>query len=108
MFRARGEACSQASGQQPCLMYRGFDLNKPPLILRASSEEVPPSPATHCVRVFLEASEDSLPAAGTGSSRGGWQRGEQGRIVSIPQWGVGQTEGLSVSRVGGQELRTAR
>lgn len=89
-------------------MNRGFALNKPPLILRAGSKEVPPPPATHCVRVFLEASEGSLPAAGTGSSRGGWQRGEQGCIVSIPQQGVGQTEGPSVSRAGGQELRIAR
>lgn len=89
-------------------MNRGFALNKPPLILRAGSEEVPPPPATHCVSVFLEASEGSLPAAGTGSSRGGWQRGEQGCIVSIPQQGVGQTEGPSVSRAGGQELRIAR
>ena len=88
-------------------MNTGFALNKSPLILRAASEEVPPSPATHSTHVFLETSEGSLPAAGTDYSRGGWRRGEQGHIVSIPQEGVGQTEGPSVSRAGRQELRIA-
>ena len=49
--RLRGEACSQASEQQPCLMNTGFALNKSPLILRAASKEVPPSPATHSTHV---------------------------------------------------------
>ena len=87
--RLRGEACSQASEQQPCLMNTGFALNKSPLILRAASKEVPPSPATHSTHVFLETSEGSLPAAGTDSSRGRLAEGRTGPHCEHPTGGRG-------------------